>query len=103
MGVKTTQDNREIVNNKPVIVLAVKPNMVKRVLREVHPLITKDHLFISVAAGISLDTLQQVCVYRPGCNVWQISKKICLAPINQIQMTTLQSNIENLMLSFILK
>lgn len=60
MGVKTTQDNREIVGNKPVVVLAVKPNMMRKVLREIHPLVTKDHLFISVAAGVSLDTLQQV-------------------------------------------
>lgn len=60
MGAKTTQCNRHVVDNMDIVVLAVKPNMVRRILRDVFPAITKDHLILSLAAGISLDTLQQV-------------------------------------------
>lgn len=60
MGSKTTQCNKEVVNNSDIVVLAVKPNMVRRILREVYPSVTQDHLVISLCAGISIDTLQQV-------------------------------------------
>jgi len=60
MGTRTTQCNRTIVENSDIIVMAVKPNMVRRILTDIYPSITKDHLVISVAAGISIDTMQQV-------------------------------------------
>lgn len=59
MGTRTTQCNRTIVENSDIIVMAVKPNMVRRILTDIYPSITKDHLVISVAAGISIDTMQQ--------------------------------------------
>ena len=60
MGTKTTQCNRSVVDNMDMVVLAVKPNMVRRVLRDIYPSVTKDHLVLSLAAGISIETLQQV-------------------------------------------
>lgn len=48
------------MKNRDVVVLACKPNMVRKILRDVYPVVTKDHLIISIAAGVSLDTLQQV-------------------------------------------
>lgn len=60
MGSQVTQCNRKVFDNSDIVVLAVKPNMVRRILREVYPNVSKDHLVISLAAGISIDTLQQV-------------------------------------------
>jgi len=59
MGSQVTQCNRKVFDNSDIVVLAVKPNMVRRILREVYPNVSKDHLVISLAAGISIDTLQQ--------------------------------------------
>ncbi|XP_067932520.1 pyrroline-5-carboxylate reductase 2-like isoform X2 [Watersipora subatra] len=59
MGAKTTQCNRTLAENMEILVLAVKPNMVRKILRDVYPTINKDHLVVSIAAGISIATLQQ--------------------------------------------
>ena len=51
LGCQTTVDNKELVKNNPIIVLAVKPQVLPKVLREIAPFINKDHLLISFAAG----------------------------------------------------
>ncbi|MGB9790997.1 MAG: pyrroline-5-carboxylate reductase [Thermacetogeniaceae bacterium] len=56
--VRTTRENREVVNAASVVVLAVKPAAVKSVLEEVCELVTPDHLLISVAAGVRLAYLE---------------------------------------------
>ena len=56
-----------------MIWVAVKPHAVGRVLKEVAPLITGDHLVASVAAGVTLKTLEKVSfnnVYNSSSNVW---------------------------------
>ena len=55
-----TCNNSESVKNSEVVLVCVKPHLVSRVLREVAPSITRDHLFISVAAGVTLQTLEKV-------------------------------------------
>jgi pyrroline-5-carboxylate reductase len=56
-GVCTFDSNAEVVKNSNVVVLAVKPQMMAPVLAELRPLISPDHLVVSVAAGVSLATL----------------------------------------------
>jgi pyrroline-5-carboxylate reductase len=56
-GVPTFDSNAEVVKNSDVVVLAVKPQVIAPVLAELRPLITPDHLVVSVAAGVSLATL----------------------------------------------
>lgn len=56
-GVNTTTDNAVVVSNSDIVVLAVKPNIVSVVLEGVGALITKDHLVVSIAAGVSIDTI----------------------------------------------
>lgn len=51
--IRTTRDNREVVTAARVVVLAVKPAVVKSVLEEISALVTPNHLLISVAAGVS--------------------------------------------------
>src|SRR5215831_5847436 len=54
-GVKS---NREVVRAAPTIVLAVKPQILAQVLEEIRPEVTKDKLFISIAAGVPLRRLE---------------------------------------------
>jgi pyrroline-5-carboxylate reductase len=43
-----------------VIVIAVKPNDVKEVLSVLQPVLTPAHLLVSIAAGITIASIQQV-------------------------------------------
>ena len=56
-GVQTFGSNAEVIRNIDVVVLAVKPQMMASVLAEIRPLVTSDHLVVSVAAGVTLATL----------------------------------------------
>jgi pyrroline-5-carboxylate reductase len=56
-GVPTFGSNAEVIRNSDVIVLAVKPQTIAAVLAEIRPLVTSDHLVVSVAAGVTLATL----------------------------------------------
>lgn len=58
---RTTQDNKELVSNSDIVVIAVKPNIVKEILQEVAPVVqTERHLFISIAAGVTIRAIEQV-------------------------------------------
>ncbi|XP_065058591.1 pyrroline-5-carboxylate reductase 3-like [Rhopilema esculentum] len=58
LGCNVTHSNKELVKDHNVIVLAVKPQIMPKVLREIAPEITKDHLLLSFAAGMKLRTIQ---------------------------------------------
>ena len=59
-GVQLTEDNAEVVEKSTVVIIAVKPHVVPIVLRQVSHMVKSTHLFISIAAGISLKTLAEV-------------------------------------------
>jgi pyrroline-5-carboxylate reductase len=50
-GVNTYASNRLVAGMAPVVFLAVKPQDLEAVLREIAPVITSEHLVISIAAG----------------------------------------------------
>lgn len=52
-----TKDNRKVVSYADVIILAVKPQIVPTILDEVKDLITTDKLIVSIAAGVTTDTI----------------------------------------------
>ncbi|MBF0509763.1 MAG: pyrroline-5-carboxylate reductase [Deltaproteobacteria bacterium] len=54
-GIVTTTDNLALAQTSEVIVLAVKPGVVKPVLLDIRAEIPKGKLVISVAAGITID------------------------------------------------
>jgi pyrroline-5-carboxylate reductase len=56
-GWKATPDNRSVVADYDVLVLAVKPQVVSALLKDVGSLLKSRHLLISIAAGITLDRL----------------------------------------------
>src|SRR5919198_2562939 len=45
-------DNRAVVRQAQTIVLAVKPQIIYHILAEIQPEVTRDKLFISIAAGV---------------------------------------------------
>ena len=56
-GLKSYATNREVVEACDVLVLAVKPQVMAGVLAELRPLLKPRHLVISIAAGVTLQTL----------------------------------------------
>ncbi|MDA8240681.1 MAG: pyrroline-5-carboxylate reductase [Nitrospiraceae bacterium] len=57
-GVKATSSNHKVVSSCDVIILAVKPQNMGKVLDEIAPGITEETLVISIAAGITLAYLE---------------------------------------------
>jgi pyrroline-5-carboxylate reductase len=54
---RATADNREVVAQSDLLVVAVKPQTMAGLLAEVRPLVTNRHLIVSIAAGITLRQL----------------------------------------------
>ncbi len=61
-GAKTTASNVDVLRFAKTIILSVKPQNVSEVLKEIAPHFTKDHLLISIAAGVRISTIEaQLC------------------------------------------
>ncbi len=59
-SIHTTQDNHQLIQQCDIVVLSVKPQVMKNVITELATsLQTKTPLLISIAAGITIDSLTQ--------------------------------------------
>lgn len=58
LGVEATLVNADVAKMCKIVVLAVKPHFIVKVLQEIAPVLTEDHLVISIAAGITLDQMK---------------------------------------------
>jgi pyrroline-5-carboxylate reductase len=56
--IRTTTDNREVVRAADLIVLAVKPQILDKVLREVGDKLAPGTLLVSIAAGVDTETIE---------------------------------------------
>ena len=59
-NIQVTTSNIEIAKTSDIILLAVKPFVLRDVLEEIKPFITKKHLVLSIAAGISINTIEEI-------------------------------------------
>jgi pyrroline-5-carboxylate reductase len=69
-GVKVYDSNLPVVQQSAVLVLAVKPQSMRQVLDNLRPVVTSDHLVVSVAAGITIAAITQGL--RPGVRVVRV-------------------------------
>jgi len=53
LGIRVTESNTEVVDGSDVVLLAVYPQIVRKVLPEIAPRVTDRHLVVSIAAGIT--------------------------------------------------
>ena len=57
--------------------IAVKPQYVETVLRDIKPVVKHSHVIMSIAAGISLKSIEKVrMILRPMCDVIQMSDSV---------------------------
>jgi pyrroline-5-carboxylate reductase len=59
-GIKTTLDNSIATKSAEIILLALKPDMVRPVLQEIKGSLTREHLIISIAAGIPIKAIEEI-------------------------------------------
>lgn len=59
-GIECAEDNIMLAMRCKYLVLAVKPQVFPRVLKEIKDVITKDHVVISIAAGITIATIKEL-------------------------------------------
>lgn len=57
-GVKTTIRNQEVINLADIIILAVKPQILSSVLKDITLVTSSNNLFISIVAGVSIFSLK---------------------------------------------
>ncbi|CAC5403358.1 proC [Mytilus coruscus] len=58
-GITTTLENTEVVDRSKMVVIAVKPNIVSKVLKEVKDHVTQDKIMVSIVAGVPLYILEE--------------------------------------------
>lgn len=60
-GVCLVDSPEDLVRRCAVVIIALKPWLVADQLRQIQPLLTRDKMVVSVAAGVTQQTLRQAC------------------------------------------
>lgn len=76
-GVKTTSHNTEVVKQSDIIILSVKPQIMKQVVDEISKYLDLSKLIISIAAGVPLDAIE-ACA-RKDLKLIRVMSNICVS------------------------
>jgi len=75
LGCAGTDDNHHLVRSAQAVLVAVKPQVLRAVLAELRDDFPDGQLVISIAAGVTLATLSEVCGPRP--HLVRVMPNIC--------------------------
>jgi len=70
LGAKTTGFNPDVVKSCTVLIVAVKPDQVEDLLKEISPELNDRHLIVSIAAGVTLPKME--AALPPGTRVVRV-------------------------------
>lgn len=78
MGVAVTHSNQDVIHSSRLVFLAVKPHLIPTVLSSLSEHVTPQHVIVSVAAGVTIATLERVrdsviAIYTH----WPVSRNTC--------------------------
>lgn len=59
-NVTITTDNREAVKNSDVLILAVQPSQLEKILRDIKDLLTENHVVISTITGFGISQMESI-------------------------------------------
>jgi len=76
-GVKSTSHNVEVVKQSDIVILAVKPQIMKQVVEEIAKYLDLSKLIISIAAGVPLDAIE-ACA-RKDLKLIRVMSNICVS------------------------
>ena len=76
LGGTTTHDNLHVVDNSDVVILAVKPLVIHKVLEEIKPALASDtsKLVVSIAAGIQIKDIYENLQPESKVRIWVVSR-----------------------------
>jgi len=69
LGIEVSADSADIIKTAKFVILAVKPQQIDDVMTSVRGLFTKDHLLMSIAAGVTIETLRS---YVPDVKIVRV-------------------------------
>lgn len=58
-GINTTPENKEAIKGSEIIILAVKPQVMPVVIEDIGPVVSSNHLVVSIAAGITAHYIEK--------------------------------------------
>jgi pyrroline-5-carboxylate reductase len=76
-GVKTTSHNVEVVKQSDILILAVKPQIMKQVVDEIGQYLELSKLIISIAAGVPLGAIESCA--RKDLKLIRVMPNICVS------------------------
>jgi pyrroline-5-carboxylate reductase len=76
-GVKSTSHNMEVIKQSDIVILAVKPQIMKPVVEEIAKYLDLSKLIISIAAGVPLDAIE-ACA-RKDLKLIRVMPNICVS------------------------
>jgi len=76
-GVKGTSHNIEVVKHSEILILAVKPQIMKQVVSEVSKYLDLSKLIISIAAGVPLDAIESCA--KKELKLIRVMPNICVS------------------------
>lgn len=74
LGIEVTANSSEVVEKADVVILAVKPQQIPDVFADGSVKMTSRHLLISIAAGITIESLKK---YVPDSRIIRVMPNIC--------------------------
>lgn len=74
-GITVSCDNKKTLEQSDVIILAIKPQIIRYVLQGIKNSVIKKHLFISIAAGVTIDSIADVL--PGGTRIVRVMPNIC--------------------------
>jgi len=60
LGCRTTYHNSDVINNSEIVILAIKPPVVPKVLNDIKSSVSSKQLMISIALGIPIECIEKV-------------------------------------------
>jgi pyrroline-5-carboxylate reductase len=65
-GLRPASSSEDLATRTQVLMIAVKPKDVSGALAEMRPVLTKEHIVISIAAGVPIARLRELCGDKPS-------------------------------------
>ena len=74
-GIATTTENLAAARDAHIVILSVKPQMLRFVFRDLCGKLRKDALVLSIVAGARIESMSQGLKHRPSCGRCPIRRR----------------------------
>ncbi|MFA6709794.1 MAG: pyrroline-5-carboxylate reductase [Candidatus Methanomethylophilaceae archaeon] len=91
LGIKVYEDAIDVVRQTKFLVLAVKPQQIESIFVSKEVKLGRDHILMSIAAGVKIDTLES---YVPDCKIIRVMPNFCCTVLASASCYALGSKAE---------